>query len=125
MGGWCHRVSPRPSAGGGRSERPAGRARATAARDRAPGAGGVPFPIHSPVMPSPWSPAFAGLRRDLLRRRWRGLGPRLRFEFLALALGLGAFLFWQLRVLFASLAITRGPLAAAAALGATLAGIAL
>ena len=61
------------------------------------------------------------LRQDLLRRRWARLEPRLRFQLVALALLLTAFTFWQLRLLYAGAAFSRGPLGAGAALMVSLA----
>ena len=61
------------------------------------------------------------LRRDLLRRRWARLEPRLRVELIALGLLLAAFAFWQLRILYAGTAFSRGALGAGEALLGTLA----
>jgi hypothetical protein len=76
-------------------------------------------------MTHPSSPAFARLRRDLLRRRWRRLEPRLRIELVALAVLFSAFAFWQLRVSYANVAFTHGAQAAGVMLLAILGGIAV
>ncbi len=55
---------------------------------------------------------FARLRRDLLRRRWLALEPRLRIALVGIALGLAALAFWQLRLRLADARIVHGPRAA-------------
>lgn len=69
----------------------------------------------------PSIPGLARLRRDLLRRRWARLEPRLRVELAVIALGLTAFAFWQLRVFYGDFAFTHGSRAAGLVLLATLA----
>ena len=59
-------------------------------------------------MTHPSTPGLARLRRDLLRRRWARLDSRLRLELAVIALGLAAFVFWQLRVLYGEFAFTHG-----------------
>src|SRR5262245_3147630 len=57
------------------------------------------------------SGAFRDLERNLLRRRIAAIDPRMRIELAAIAVLLGAFLFWQSRIKFASLVHDHGPLA--------------
>lgn len=76
-------------------------------------------------MVHPTSPAFARLRRDLMRGRWRRLDPRLRFQVAAIAALLAAPAFWQLRLRYADLALGSGTGGAGLGLLATLAGIAV
>jgi hypothetical protein len=60
--------------------------------------------------------AFRTLERRLIRRRLRDLDARLRVELAAIALLVGGFLFWQIRIPLDGLARQRGPLSAAGAL---------
>ena len=83
------------------------------------------FPVRFGAMTHPTGPAFARLRRDLMRRRWRRIEPRLRLQLALIAAMLGAFGFWQLRLRYADLCVTRGARAAGAALLGSLATLAL
>lgn len=76
-------------------------------------------------MSHPTGPAFARLRRDLMRRRWQRIEPRVRVQLALIAALLGAFAFWQLRLRYADFAITRGARTAGTALLASLAALAL
>src|SRR5438876_1131486 len=70
------------------------------------------------------SAVLRDLHRALVRRRFAQIEPKLRLELGALAVLIGAFLFWHTRVSFDGLARLHGPLAvleAAAGLCAVLA----
>jgi len=69
--------------------------------------------------------AFARLRRDLLRARWRRTPVRLRLALGLLAAFAGAFAFWQLRLAYATVAEASGARAAGAAFLVTLLAIAV
>src|SRR5437867_8295262 len=84
-----------------------------------------PFPVRFGAMIRSPSPAWARLRRDLMRRRWQRLEPRLRIELAALAVMLAAFAFWQLRVGYAGVAFAHDAAAAGVALLATLGAVAV
>jgi hypothetical protein len=79
------------------------------------------MPEHAPDFVA----AFARLERALVRRRIAAVEPVLRIELAALSAILSAFLFWQLRMRFGSIAFARGPGAAAGDVAAALAGLAL
>ena len=79
------------------------------------------FAVRFSHMIHPSNPGLARLRRDLLRRRWARLELRLRFELAVIALGLAAFVFWQLRVFYGDFAFTHGSRGAGLVLLATLA----
>lgn len=61
--------------------------------------------------------AFRELERRLIRRRIAQLDPWLRFELVVLALLIGAFLFWQVRVPLDGLRRHAGPVAVLQTLG--------
>jgi len=72
------------------------------------------------------SAVLRDLHRALVRRRFAQIEPKLRLELAALAVLIGAFLFWHTRVSFDGLARLHGPLAvleAAAGLCAVLAAL--
>jgi len=69
--------------------------------------------------------AFRELERRLMRRRISQLDPWLRVELIALALLIGAFLFWQVRVPLDGLHHHAGPVAVVRALGAAWLALAL
>jgi hypothetical protein len=52
--------------------------------------------------------AFSRLRRDLVRRRLASLDLLLRVELVAIAVLIGGFLFWQLRIRYAAMSPPRG-----------------
>jgi hypothetical protein len=69
------------------------------------------------IVPSTLPPRpFRDLQRALVRRRVAAIDLRLRTELVLLVLLVGAFLFWQVRVPFASIARARGPQGVALAL---------
>jgi len=72
--------------------------------------------MHAPAPPA--GPAFAALERALLRRRFEQTDLRLRLEILAIAVLIGMFVLWQVRVPLDGLARAAGPWAAARRLAA-------
>lgn len=70
-------------------------------------------------------PAFAELRRALVRRWWSAIETRLRIEIALIALLAGGFVFWQSRVSLASIAHDHGALSAALRALAMWSGVAL
>src|SRR5580765_1665291 len=69
--------------------------------------------------------AFARLERSLMRRQLAGVDPILRLEIATLGGIFAAFLFWQLRLRFGSIAFARGAWAAAGDAATVLAALAV
>jgi hypothetical protein len=75
--------------------------------------------MHAPASPAhSAAPAFQALERALLRRRFEQTDLRLRVEILAIAVLIGMFVLWQVRVPLDGLARAAGPWAAARRLAA-------